>query len=129
MRIHHIGYLVKNIDKAQRFFLELGYEIKCNKIYDEYRKINILFLSKDGYEIELVSSASPDSVVANLYKHVKNSPYHICYETKNFEQKLKHLTDNGYVQIGNPCVAPALNNKKVVFLMNSNIGMIELLES
>lgn len=128
MKIHHIGYLVKSIEKAEKCFLKLGYKVVQKKTYDKYREINIVFLSKDGHLIELVAPVSADSVVTGLYKRMKNSPYHICYETDDFNDELTLLTENGFVQIGEPCVAPAIQNRRVCFLMSSSIGLIEILE-
>lgn len=94
---------------------------------DTYRKVDILFLEKDGYVVELVSPNAPDSVVSGLIKTYKNAPYHICYESADFQADLEQLTQNGYVQIDQPAPAPAIGNRNVVFLMNSRLGMIELL--
>ena len=43
MEIHHIGYLVKKLDKAFSAFLDLGYHVKQEAIFDEYRQANISF--------------------------------------------------------------------------------------
>ena len=129
LRVHHIGYLVKKIESAIRAFQNLGYETVQDTIYDEIRKVNICFLEKDGYCIELVSPAAEDSVVSGLLKKFKNSPYHICYETTDIETAAGELAANGFIAIDSPTPAPALENRRVVFLTNAAIGMIELLES
>lgn len=129
LNVHHIGYLVKKMEAAIRSFEALGYEITQAPVYDEIRKVDICFLQKDGYCIELVSPASEDSVVSGLIKKMKNSPYHICYETEHFEEDYQKLINGGFVSIDVPTPAPALQNRKVVFLMNPFMGMIELLES
>lgn len=127
LKIHHIGYLVKKIDAAIRSFENLGYQVMQDTVYDDIRKVNICFMQKDGYCIELVSPASEDSVVSGLMKRYKNSPYHICYETKNFDADYQTLATNGFIAIDAPAPAPALQNKEVVFLANASMGMIELL--
>ncbi len=127
LRIHHIGYLVKKIEKAKQAFLSLGYRIEQDTVYDGIRKINICFLLKDGYRVELVSPASEDSVVSGLIKKYKNSPYHICYETDDFETAYTQLAAGGFIAIDEPTPAPALGGRAVVFLSNASIGMIELL--
>ncbi|MNE88951.1 hypothetical protein D3C80_1863090 [compost metagenome] len=86
-------------------------------------------MEKDGYTIELVSPTDESSVVYGLMKKYKNSPYHICYKTTNFEEEYNKLTENGYITIDTPTPAPALSGKRVVFLLNPSIGMIELLEN
>ena len=72
MKVHHIGYLVKNIEKAEQAFLKLGYKKETEIIFDESRGINISFLIKDAYRIELVSPATDVSVVSSLRKRIGN---------------------------------------------------------
>lgn len=128
LTVHHIGYLVKNIEKSAAAFQSLGYQTETAIIYDDIRKIDICFLIKDQYRIELVSPTSEDSVVAGLIKKYKNSPYHICYESQDFDKDISYLASNGYCVIGEPTKAPAISDRKVVFLMHSQHGMIELLD-
>lgn len=127
LKIHHIGYLVKKIEKAKTTFEALGYLARQDTIYDGIRKVNICFLEKDGYLIELVSPVSDDSVVAGLMKKYKNSPYHICYETDNLETAFADLCAGGFTAIDAPTPAPAIDGREVVFLTSPNIGMVELL--
>jgi methylmalonyl-CoA/ethylmalonyl-CoA epimerase len=127
LKIHHIGYLVKKIEKAKQSFLSLGYEVEQDTVYDDIRKVDICFLIKDGYRVELVSPRSEDSVVAGLMKKYKNCPYHICYETADFNADFDALSANGFIAIDEPTPAPALQGRDVVFLNSASIGMIELI--
>ena len=127
LRIHHIGYLVKKIEKAKQTFLALGYCVEQDTVHDDIRKVDICFLIKDGYRIELVSPAGEDSVVSGLIKRYKNSPYHVCYETDDFETAVDWLTANGFIAVDTPTPAPALGGREVIFLSNASIGMIELI--
>lgn len=127
LKIHHIGYLVKKITQAKQTFETLGYRVEQDTVYDEIRKVDICFLVKDGYRVELVSPLSPDSVVANLIKKYKNAPYHICYETDDYETAFTELTAGGFLAIDTPTPAPALSGRKVVFLTSASAGMIELI--
>ncbi|MCQ2518621.1 MAG: VOC family protein [Lachnospiraceae bacterium] len=129
MRVHHIGYLVKKIEKAQAEFTKLGYETEAETVYDGLREIDICFMVKDGTRVELVAPKTETSVVTGLMGRYKNSPYHICYESDDFDGDVENLTKNGYAQIDEPMPAPALGGRRVVFLMNSFLGMIEILEA
>lgn len=128
LTIHHIGYLVKKIVPAIRSFEALGFQVVREVIRDDIREVDICFLEKDSYRVELVSPYSATSVVAGLLKKYKNCPYHICYETSHFEEALEELTSHGYVMMGSPTPAPAIDQHPVVFLMNASLGMIELLD-
>ncbi len=127
LTVHHIGYLVKNMKKARDTFLSLGYRIEQDTLRDEFRKVDICFLVKDNYRIELVCPYAEDSVVSGLMKRFKNSPYHICYETADFEAAYAELRENGFIAIDAPAPAPALGGREVVFLSSASLGMIELI--
>lgn len=127
LSVHHIGYLVKKIEKAKQTFEQLGYRTEQDVVYDDIRKINICFMVMGDCRVELVSPVSEDSVVAGLIRKYKNSPYHICYETDDYEAAYAELTAHGFLAIDTPTPAPALGGRKVVFLTNAAIGMIELI--
>ena len=128
MKIHHVGYLVKKIEKAKNAFLDLGYEIKQDVVYDDFRQVDICFMEKDGYVVELVSPTSKDSVVADLMKKVGNSPYHICYQVADIDAKIQELLDMRYVICSEKHEAVAIDGKNVCFLIHPFLGMIELVE-
>lgn len=129
LNIHHIGYLVKKMESAILAFANLGYQVKQDTVYDDIRKVNICFLEKDGYCVELVSPVSEDSIVAGLLKKFKNCPYHICYETADFESDFEELRSQGFMPIDTLTPAPALSGKEVVFMTHAALGMIELIKS
>ena len=128
MRVHHIGYLVKKLERAVATFQALGYEVVQDKVRDDYRKIEIVFLEKDGYKIELVSPYATDSVVGELIKRLGNSAYHICYVTTDLDAEVERLRGQRYVLCGDAAPAPACGGCRVVFLIHPFMGMIELLE-
>ncbi len=128
MTIHHIGYLVKKLDRARLAFEALGYGVEQETIRDEFRKVDIVFLSKDGYHIELVSPYDSTSVVAGLLVRTGNSPYHVCYEVADLDAAIERLRDARYVVSSDPAPAPACGGTRVAFLVHPYLGMVELLE-
>ncbi len=128
MKINHIGYLVKNLDKSLNAFLKLGYKIKQKTILDEYRQIKICFIEKNGYVIELVTPISKTSIVSKLIKKIGNSAYHICYETDDILSEMKNLENSGYILCSELHQAIAFQNRRVCFYLNPYLGIIELLE-
>ena len=128
MKVHHIGYFVKNIEKGKKTFLALGYEIEQDTVRDEYRGIDIAFLEKDGYRVELVSPFTEESVVYDLRKKMGNSPYHICYEVENLESAIEDLQEQRFVVTQEPHEAVAIDGKRVCFLVHGQMGIIELVE-
>ena len=122
MKIHHIGYLVQNIEKAQAQFKELGFTESTQLFSDELRGIYIIFMEKDGYVIEIISPSKDNSIVSNLIKTHKNSPYHI-------DDDMKSLKRNKYIKITDLEPAIAFDNRKVVFFLHPYLGMIEVVDA
>lgn len=129
LKIDHIGYLVKKIEPAAAQFHRLGFEYISEVTHDTIRKVDIVFMKKDGVCIELVSPYDKDSIVSNLLKTYRNSPYHICYASSNFHTDLSELQKNGLVLTEEPQVAPAFGGKQVAFLFSAKIGLVEILDS
>lgn len=109
-------------------FKKLGYETIQDTQYDPTRDIDIAFIENNGVVIELVMPKSKESVIYKLAGKYKNMPYHICYETDSIIEEIKRLEERGYIVIQKLESACAINDKKVVFLMHLDIGMIELVE-
>ena len=127
MKPHHIGYLVKNMDKSILEFLELGYIKESEVTYDPYRDINICFLTNQGLRVELVSPVSSKSVVADMMKKRGASPYHICYQVEDISVSSEMLRLRGYLPMGEAMPAPAIHNVQAVFYYHRAIGIVELI--
>jgi len=129
LKVHHIGYLVKKISKAEKDFAALGFECIASVVYDPLRDADISFWEKDGYCVELVSPKSEKSIVYDLLKKFKNMPYHICYSSTDMNSDIEELREKGYMVLDEPMEAVAIEGRKVCFLFSANSGMIELLEA
>lgn len=129
MKINHIGYAVKRIDRAMESFRALGFDF--GPIIDDIdRNIKISFGEKDGYCIELVSplDKTVSSPVDSYISSGAGTPYHICYESDDFFSDIKALENQGFKVIVPPKPAVALGGANVVFLLNLGFGIMEIVE-
>ena len=62
MKLHHIGYLVSNIERSKKAFSALGFSLYKETIFDEQRKCDICFMKKDSTLVELVSGGGGTKV-------------------------------------------------------------------
>jgi len=58
-----------------------------------------------GTTIELVSPASTGSAFYGLLTKYRNTPYHLCFETDDFNAETERLSREGFVKTGEPQVA------------------------
>lgn len=129
MKVHHIGYMVKNFSKASLAFETLGYKTSQEKIFDETRQADIGFMTLEDSCIELICPQGESSPLFPLLKQFKNMPYHLCFSCEQLELEVERLSHCGWTVIQAAAVAPAIHGKQVVFLMNRHIGIMELVSS
>ena len=128
MNFHHIGVATDSIEKTAEYYLEVGYKMS-DIIFDPIQKVNITFLSKKSMPmIELLEPASDDSPVSNILMKSGVSPYHMCYQVKDIDLAISELKNKKYSSLSKPIEAIALSMKRICFLFNKNVGLIELLE-
>ncbi len=130
MKIDHIGYAVKRIDRALRSFQSLGFSFE-QTIEDLDRNVKIAFGEKDGYRIELIAPLDPacKSPVDQYLSNTTGTPYHICYRSQDLDTEIEALKSQGFKVIIEPKSAVAFGGKRVVFLMNLGIGLMEIVET
>lgn len=128
MKVHHIGYAVKNIEDSVEYFKILGYEQVSSVVEDSIRNVKIVFLQNGTEKIELVAPDGENTPIDSTLKKSGSTPYHICYEVENIDETIVSLGKK-WVLVRKPDVAPAINNQRVAFLLNNKIGLIELVEN
>ena len=125
---HHIGIAVHDIDSSASYYVDAGFK-KSDSIFDPVQNVQICFLIKEGMpRIELLAPRDNTSPVSNFLEKNGVSPYHICYEVNNLERAISDLRQLRYLLVKRPECACAINNRRVCFMFNKNIGLIELLE-
>jgi catechol 2,3-dioxygenase-like lactoylglutathione lyase family enzyme len=129
LRIHHLGYAVRDLERSRERFTELGFVEETAVFDDKLRKVDIIFMVKDGYRIELVCPNAEGSVMKNLLDKVGDTPYHICYETVDLDHEIRILERKSYLVADPPKPAVALRDQRVAFLYRPGVGLIELLET
>lgn len=136
MRLHHLGYAVRNIAKSSKAVECIGlYKAADNIFHDTLRNCDILFMKPvDTYIneplIELISTSdtSYPSPVDGFIKS-KIQLYHTCYEVDNIHTKIEEMLEQRWHLIDDIKPAPAISDTAVVaFLYNREAGIIELLQ-
>lgn len=129
MKIDHVGYAVKRMDRALRSFGELGFNFEP-VIEDTDRNIRIAFGKKDGYQVELICplDKEKESPVDVYLGGVGFTPYHICYQSEDLDAEVERLKQQGFRVVLEPRPAVAFGGKRVVFLMELGVGLLEIVE-
>lgn len=125
---HHFGVACRDIDKTAEAYSELGYS-KGETVFDPLQNINICFLTHTAMPlVELLSPVDENSPVVQILDKNGVTPYHTCYAVENLEDAIKVFKRRRYVIVSKPKEACAIENRRVAFLYNADMGLIELVE-
>lgn len=129
-KFHHVGYAVKSIEKTLPFFNDLGY-VSSNIYVDKIQNVRVCLLNNDQEVlIELVEGLDElNSPVCGFLNKIGITPYHICYTVDDIDQAILKMRDRKYTLLFNPVPAAAFSSRKICYMFNHNIGLIELLEN
>lgn len=128
-RFHHTGVAVFDIDATAKFYLDAGWS-KTETVYDPHQNVYICFLTKERMPmIELLAPKDETSPVTKTLDKSGVTPYHFCYEVDDINQAIADLRKLKFVPLIKPVEACAINDKKVCFLFNKQVGLIELVEA
>ena len=126
IELHHIGFVVNDIDKSIQIFQLFGFE-KEGEIIEDYNQNNFLQMLKDNNnnKIELIKPMDEKSSIANSNLGL----HHIAFKTDNEEEFLKLLKENKFGKIFTPNIeAPLFNNKEVFFGLLKNDLIFEIVK-
>lgn len=127
-KFHHIGIAVYDIDKTAQYYVEGGYT-RTDTVLDKIQHVNICFLTKEGMPVvELLAPADASSPVNKTLEKVGVTPYHCCYAVENMENAISRLKKKKFIPLIKPVEACAIEGKRVCFLYNKEVGLIELVE-
>ena len=129
LRFHHIGIACHDIEATKPFYVALGY-VASETVEDPIQNIFICFLDKLGMpKLELLAPVDEQSPVNRTLAASGVTPYHVCYEVEDLDATIKELKGQRFIRVSKPVPACAINNRRVCFLYNKDVGLIELVEA
>jgi len=126
---HHIGYAVQDIEITAKMYIEAGWVL--SEVYIEtIQNSKIAFLSRDKFPlIELVAPIDDTSPIVQTINKSGVTPYHICYEVDDIEEAVEDFWEAGhFIPLFEPVASNAMEDRKICYLYNKDIGLIELVE-
>lgn len=129
IQFHHFGIACREIDKTAEAYAQVGYS-KGETIFDPLQNINICFLTHSEMPlVELLSPVDENSPVVQILEKNGVTPYHTCYSVDDLDNTIKAFKRLRYVVVSKPKEACAIEGRRVAFLYNADMGLIELVEN
>ena len=131
MKLHHIGYVVERIEKAQQSFETLGYKEVQKPVNDDIQKCRIGFIEREGEPmIELVEPYENNKSLRKMLAQRGNAPYHMCYEVEDVEALFDALSEKeGWMPLFRPLEAAAFRNRLITYFYNAQMGYVEFVNA
>lgn len=131
MRLHHVAYTTDDLDaKTMELSRVLGFQPMGPAVVDPVQKVRIQFMEMgSGSRLELLEPNGEKSPIA---RHLKRGGglYHLCFEVDDLDQALEQIRETGEaIVVCDPVAAPAIDNRRVAFVVTSGRDLIELLEA
>jgi len=131
LRINHVGYAVRDINKTAQYYLEAGWQMS-EVFEEEVQHTRIAFLTKDGFPaIELVAplKEGEPSPVDTILQKIGCSTYHVCYDVDDIELAVEDLFDEGFKPLFEPVPSVAMDGHEICYLYHLHVGLIELVST
>jgi len=129
LRIHHYGLATDNLERSMSTLGSLGYEFGEITL-DPVQKVRVVFASRPREAmIELICDVDERGPTHHIVSKKGNGLYHVCYEVANLEETMMKLREKHFLLIHAPVPAVACDGKRIAWMYNRYIGLIELLET
>ncbi len=130
MKLHHIGIVVKNIQKSLGELTQyLDFESTTVPSLVGSQKVNICFLKTNNVFLELIEPAQENSPISNFIKK-GGGFHHLCFEVDDIHLELEKMKKNGARIVVD--VVKGFEERLTAFVMldmkNTNCNLIELAE-
>lgn len=130
---HHIGVAVVSIDATKPFYTAMGYVVS-ETVIEPVQRVKVAYtqrinkMTEGNPTIELLEPLDEKSPIQNILKRNGNTPYHICYAVSDLSETIKEVRALGFLPLGKPIPGHGLGDALMVFLYNSNYGLVQIME-
>jgi methylmalonyl-CoA/ethylmalonyl-CoA epimerase len=130
MRLHHVGFVVADIETSVPAFIHsLGMSWDGAIYQDPKQKVKVTFLATGPAcaQIELIQPVGDDSPVAKFLSR-GGGQHHLCYEVEDIAQALAVFKSRKASIVQRPCPAVAFQGRRIAWFVTPERLVVELLE-
>ena len=131
LRLHHVGYVVSNVEAAMPGFVRsLMATWDGRVIEDPLQKVRVAFLATRPADplVELVEPVGADSPVLRFLQEKGGGLHHFCYEVADLEEELAGFRARGAAMAKRPKPAVAFGGRRIAWVITAERLLVELLE-
>ena len=130
MRLHHVGFVVRDIQaEIQKFARSVSATWDSKIFHDPLQKVKVSFIQTacpGDAQIELVEPAAPDSPVLR-FLNKGGGLHHLCYEVADLGEHLSKMRKEGALVVKPPLPAVAFENRPIAWVFTRQKLLLEFL--
>jgi len=126
LELHHIGYVVREIDPATKRFPGLRL---AARLVDPLQNAELALFECGGVFLEFIKPLGEGAFTWQFLNVVGGGYHHLCFAVENLEEAQRYMHEGRLTKIRGPMPAVLFGGKLVLFAMNRNKEIIEFLIS
>ena len=132
LKLDHIGYVVKNLEEAKKYFSRsYNFKIITKTIFEKAHGVKLVFLdmgTNTTPALEIIQPINKKSKVYNFLSSNGEGVHHLAYEVNSIKKELDNFKKKGFLQISNEIPGAGHNMTKTLWIMGKKKELIELVE-
>ena len=123
MKLHHIGYVVKDIAQYEK---NLIFEKKIKELFDPVQNSKMaLYQNFTDSFIELIQPLNEESFTYNFLQKNGSSYHHLCYEMGSETELMEIASAQKLIMVNGPIPAILFDGRIVWFYYSRNKQIVE----
>lgn len=114
MRLHHVGYVVSDIDAAAAIYRSLGFSGGERHEISEQKIVAMTFHAGESW-LELIQPTDPEGPIAAYMAKKGEGVHHVAFQVDDIEAKLAELKAAG-VQLIDETPRTGAHNWRIAFI-------------
>ncbi len=114
MRLHHVGYVVRDLAAATAIYSSLGFEVGQPFAVPEQHIVAVTIHAGSGW-VELIQPTDPEGPIAAYMAKKGEGVHHVAFQVDDIEAKLAELKAAG-VQLIDETPRTGAHNWRIAFI-------------
>ena len=131
MKLHHIGKVVENINKAQKYYeLTLGLKARSKPVIDPIQRVEVVFIETGHGQDLTIELIRPLDETSPVHKFLEKGGgyHHLCFEVDDIQKSIKDFKKRGALILGEPVPGKGHSDRTTVWIFTPAKDLIELVE-
>lgn len=131
MKLHHIGKVVEDLNKAKKYYLDyFGLKATGPAVVDPLQKVKVVFLvshESSGFSIELIQPIDDSSPVSSFLEK-GGGLHHLCFEVENIHEAIEELKKKRCLILSEAVLGKGHQDCLTAWIFTEDRELVELVE-